>query len=61
MNQEHDYQALQRRDEEKRFFSVLTALQKVYRAGLRDEAYLLAYEAGLFTEFKKEINDGKSG
>ena len=45
----------QQQDEEARFFSVLEALYKVHRAGLKEEALLLAFEAGVFKQFKQEL------
>jgi len=44
----------QQQDEEERLHDLLDALQKVDRAGLRDEALLLAYEGGVLNEFRKQ-------
>ena len=55
-----DTDDLQRADELARFFSVLEALQKVDRAGLREEALLLAFECGVFKQFKQEIGHAEN-
>ena len=49
------WQEIQQADEEKRLFDLLEALQKVDRAGLHDEALLLAFEGGVLKEFRKQL------
>ena len=43
-------------DKQERQFLLLKALQKVHRAGLEDEALLLAFEGGVLDEFKRGLN-----
>ena len=45
----------QQMDQEEREWKLLEALQKVHKAGLVDEALLLAWEGGVLTQFKKEL------
>lgn len=45
----------QQMDMEAREWALLEALQKVHRAGLKDEALLLAFEGGVLSQFKKEV------
>lgn len=52
---------LQKQDEEQRFFELLQALQKVDRAGLHDEALLLAWGCGMMTDFTKEQEHARQG
>lgn len=51
----------QRLDDEQRQFALLLALQKVHRAGLKDEALLLAFEGGVLTQFRKELEHARQG
>ena len=48
-------------EEEQRQFMLLKALQKVDRAGLHNEALLLAFEGGVLTVFKKELEHARQG
>lgn len=50
-----DDQMMQQMDTEAREWKLLEALQKVHRAGLKDEALLLAFEGGVLEQFRKEI------
>ena len=47
----------QRTDDEQREYECIEALVKVWKAGLEQEALLLAWEAGCLTTFKKEIGE----
>jgi hypothetical protein len=45
----------QQQDMEAREWALLEALQKIDRAGLQQEALLLAWESGVLTAFRKEL------
>lgn len=45
----------QQSDEEHHQFVLLEALQRIDRAGFRQEALLFAFEGGVLTEFKKGL------
>ena len=47
----------QRTDDEQREYECIQALLKVWKAGLEQEALLLAWEAGCLKQFQKEIED----
>ena len=49
-----------KQDLDHREWELLEALQKVYRAGLKEEALLLAFEGGVLTQFKKEIEHARN-
>ena len=59
--QENDSQQdeWQQTDQERKEWALLEALQEVDRAGLRDQALLLAWGCGLTTVFRKELEHAK--
>ena len=45
----------QQQDMDAREWALLEALQKIDRAGFHDEALLFAFEGGVLSQFKKEL------
>ena len=51
--------ARQMQDMEAREWQLLEALQTIDRAGFHEEALLLAFEGGVLTQFKKELEHAR--
>ena len=51
------WEEIQQAEEHERAMTLLRALQKIDRAGLRDEALLCAFEGGVLSQFNKLIQE----
>lgn len=56
-----DDQSWQQQDDLEQQFYLLAALQRIERAGFRDEALLFAFHGGVLSQFKKELEHDRQG